>query len=211
MTEEIFDIIFLRHGESTGNVETRWQGQTDYPLTDRGRDQARALADRWLAENKVFDVILASPLARAKETAEILGDALDVKVDTDRIWMERDVGRLAGLTQREVKEKVPATNARTPFESIGLDGEGDWELYLRAGKALHRLLQRTPGKYLIVSHGGLLNQVMYTIIGIAPQGNSSGVRFRFGNTGFAHVIYYPVSHHWRVLTINDRAHWDGAE
>ncbi len=79
MTEpEIFDIIFLRHGESVGNAERRWQGQADYPLTDMGREQAQALADRWVAENKSFDYILASPLKRAKETADIIGERFEL-------------------------------------------------------------------------------------------------------------------------------------
>ena len=46
----IFDIIFLRHGEFVGNAESRWQGQADFPLTDKGREQARALAARWQSE-----------------------------------------------------------------------------------------------------------------------------------------------------------------
>ncbi|MBK8824271.1 MAG: histidine phosphatase family protein [Anaerolineales bacterium] len=42
-----FHITLLRHGESVGNAESRWQGQADFPLTDTGRAQARALAERW--------------------------------------------------------------------------------------------------------------------------------------------------------------------
>ncbi len=71
----IFDIIFLRHGESVGNAELRWQGQADFALTDKGREQAQALADRWRSEGMQFDHILASPLKRAKETADIIADA----------------------------------------------------------------------------------------------------------------------------------------
>ncbi len=69
---ESFDIIFLRHGESVGNAESRWQGQADYPLTDKGRQQAQALAERWLTEKRAFDYIISSPLSRASETAEII-------------------------------------------------------------------------------------------------------------------------------------------
>ena len=97
-----------------------------------------------------------------------------------------------------------------PFSAIIEDeGEGDWELYLRAGQALQGLLRRAPGKYLVVSHGGLLNQVMYAVVGITPQANFSGPRFRFKNTGFAHVIYHPNSHRWQIDALNDRAHWNG--
>jgi len=209
---EIFDIILLRHGESVGNAESRWQGQADFPLTDRGRQQARALADRWLAEGRTFDRIISSPLERARVTAEILADALDLSVETDPIWMERNIGEIAGMTGEEVNQRLPDRKFVTPYSAIvGDEGEGDWALYLRAGQALHVLLRREPGKYLVVSHGGLLNQVMYAIVGIAPQANFSGPRFRFKNTGFAHVSYLPHSHRWQINALNDRSHWDGKD
>jgi broad specificity phosphatase PhoE len=209
---EIFDIILLRHGESVGNAESRWQGQADFPLTDRGRQQARALADRWQAEGRTFDRIISSPLERARVTAEIIANALDLSVETDPIWMERNIGEIAGMTGEEVNQRLPDRKFVTPYSAIvGDEGEGDWALYLRAGRALHLLLRRDPGKYLVVSHGGLLNQIMYAIVGIAPQVNSSGPRFRFKNTGFAHVSYLPHFHRWHINALNDRSHWDGKD
>jgi len=213
MTEaEIFDIIFLRHGESVGNAERRWQGQADYPLTDKGREQAQALADRWLVENRNFDCIFSSPLKRAKETADIIGETLNLQVETDPIWLERNIGQVEGLTAEEVKRRYPNRDFITPFSAIlGNEGEGDWELYLRGGQALQGLLKRRPGKYLVVSHGGLLNQVMHAVVGVVPQANFSGPRFRFKNTGFAHLTYHPHSHQWQVNTVNDRSHWNGKD
>ena len=207
---ELFDIIFLRHGESVGNAERRWQGQAEFPLTEKGRRQAQSLADRWLTEKRIFDYILASPQKRAKETADIIGNELDLSIETDPIWMERDIGEIAGMTGEEVKQRYPNRNRITPYAPIiGKEGEGDWELYLRAGNALQRLLRRNPGKYLVVSHGGLLNQILHAVVGITPQGNSSGPRFRFKNTGFAHLTYRPSSHQWQINAINDRSHWNG--
>jgi broad specificity phosphatase PhoE len=209
---DIYDIIFLRHGESVGNAESRWQGQADFPLTDRGREQAQALANQWGAEGRRFDVILSSPLERARMTAEIIANALNLPIDTDPIWMERNIGEIAGMTGEEVDQRLPDRKFVTPFSSIiGDEGEGDWALYLRAGQALHILLRHKPGKYLVVSHGGLLNQVMYAIVGITPQANFSGPRFRFKNTGFAHVSYLPQSHRWQINSLNDRSHWNGKD
>jgi broad specificity phosphatase PhoE len=206
---DIFDIIFLRHGESVGNAESRWQGQADFPLTDKGRKQAQALAKRWKAEGRSFDRIISSPLERARITAETVASALDLTVETDPIWMERNIGEIAGMTGEEVNKRLPERRFTTPFSAIvGDEGEGDWALYLRAGQALHILLRRNPGKYLVVSHGGLLNQVMYAIVGITPQANFSGPRFRFKNTGFAHVSYLPQSHRWQIDVLNDRSHWN---
>jgi broad specificity phosphatase PhoE len=206
-----FEITMLRHGESIGNAESRWQGQSDFALTDNGRAQACALADRWKLEGVKFDWIITSPLLRAKETAEIIGAALDVSVEYDPVWMERDNGEFSGLTAHEVRQNFVHPEFYTPYDSVGGDGEGDWELFLRAGQALHRLLKRTPGNYLVVSHGGILNQFMHAVLGLAPQANNSGVRFRFENTSFARLVYYPHQHRWAIDTLNDHAHWKDVE
>lgn len=201
----VYRFIFLRHGESLGNAQSRWQGQSEYPLTERGRAQARALAERWKLEGLKFDLVIASPLIRARETAEIVASALNAKVEFDPIWMERDIGEMEGLTAEEVRQR-PRPSYVTPYDSIGGDGEGDWELFLRAGKALHELLRRPPGGYLIVSHGGMLNQLMHAIVGIAQHANPAGVRFQFENTSFARVVYLPQKHRWIIETLNDHAH-----
>jgi len=201
----VYNFVFLRHGESIGNAESRWQGQSDYALTERGRAQARALAERWKSEAAKFDLIVSSPLVRAKETAEIIASALGAKIELDPLLLERNIGEMEGLTMEEVR-KIPQPPYITPYDPIGGEGEGDWALFLRAGQALHDLVLRPPGSYLIVSHGGLLNQLMNTIIGIAPHVDPSGVRFRFENTAFARVIYFPYQHRWVIDTVNDRAH-----
>ncbi len=205
MDKPIYHFTFLRHGESVGNAQSRWQGQSDYPLTERGRAQARALAERWRSEDMKFDLVIASPLERAKETAEIIAASLHVKVEFDPIWLERDIGEMEGLTADEVRQR-PQPAYITPYNPIGGNGEGDWELFLRAGKALHELLRRPAGSYLIVSHGGMLNQLMHAIVGVAHYADPSGVRFHFENTAFAQVIYYPQRHRWAIAAVNDHAH-----
>ena len=201
----VYHFVFVRHGESIGNAQARWQGQSDYALTDKGRAQAHALAERWRSEDVKFDLIIASPLSRAKETAEIIASAVDAQLEFDPILLERHIGEMEGLTADEVRKR-PQPPYVTPYDPIGGGGEGDWALFLRAGQALHRLLRRPPGSYLVVSHGGLLNQLMNAIIGIAPHVDPSGVRFRFDNTAFARVIYYPYQHRWAIDALNDRAH-----
>lgn len=114
---------------------------------------------------------------------------------------------MAGLSADEIRDRFPRPDFTNPFDSIGERGEGDWELFLRAGRALHALLKRPFGKYLVVSHGGILNQVMHAVVGIAPHANFAGPRFRFGNTGFARLIYHAYQHRWSIDTLNDRAHW----
>ena len=206
-----FYITLLRHGESVGNAESRWQGQADFPLTNTGRAQTRKLAERWKKEKVKFDLIIASPLARAKETAEIIASALNLKVEFEPLWLERDNGEFSGLTAHEVRQNFTHPSFMTPYDSVGGDGEGDWELFLRAGQALQSLLKREPARYLIVSHGGLLNQFMHAVIGVAPQANNAGTRFRFENTAFAQLLYYPHQHRWAIDRLNDHAHWKDSD
>ena len=97
-SSETCKFILLRHGESVGNAEGRIQGLTDFPLTEVGRQQAHALASRWLTEQKTFDMVLSSPLMRCRETAEIIADAMNLTVEYDEIWVERDYGKFSGLT-----------------------------------------------------------------------------------------------------------------
>lgn len=209
--ENIFHLTLVRHGESIGNAENRLQGQADFPLSEKGRAQAQALARRWQADGTSFDLAIASPLLRARETAEIVAGALNVPLEFEPLWMERDNGKRSGMTWEEVQQHYPEPEFFNPYEAVAETGEGNWALYLRGGQALHKLLQRPPGRYLVVSHGAILNMVLYAILGIAPQANFQGPSFRFSNTSFAQLRYHPEKHRWRVEVIGDQAHWKNGE
>jgi 2,3-bisphosphoglycerate-dependent phosphoglycerate mutase len=186
-----YTIILLRHGESIGNVEGFHQGQVDFDLTPRGVAQVKALLRRWKRETVTFDLVIASPLKRASQTAELIAQALQVTLQFDPDWMERDVGLLGGLRPEEAEEVAPRPPFMHPYQAVGETGESQWELYLRAGRAVQNLLKNPPGRYLVVSHGGILNLAFYAILGIAPQANFTGPRFRFANTAFATLTYRP--------------------
>ncbi len=202
-----YRIIFLRHAESVGNAEGYFQGQGDFPLTERGREQAHALAERWFEENRKFDYAISSPLSRTRETAEILAEKLQLEFEFDPIWMERHNGVVTGLKHEEGRKRFPEPNFRNPYADFAENGEGDWALFLRAGQALKKLLSGKPGRYLIVSHGGLLNQTIKAIVGVAPHANYQGPQFRFGNTAFAELTYFSDAHRWYIEGLNDQNHW----
>ncbi len=191
-------VTLVRHGESVGNAENRHQGRADFPLTARGQAQARALAERWKAEGRAFDLCLASPLLRARQTAEILCAALSIPLEFDSSWMEIDVGLVSGLAEEQAAQVAPPPAFSTPYHRTGQTGESRWELYLRAGRGIQALLDRPAGRYLIVAHGGILNMALYAMLGIAPQANVQGPRFQFNNTTFATLIYEPYRHTWRL-------------
>jgi probable phosphoglycerate mutase len=201
-----FTLIFLRHAESVGNAEGYYQGQKDFPLSKRGENQVKKLIARWKADGTRIDHVITSPLTRAKQTSQMICEAFGCRFDEDPDWQERDLGLLTGVKREQAETVFPKPDFFTPFDSMGQTGEGNWALYLRAGKALHRVLQRPPARYLIVSHGGILNQVMHIVLGIAPQANDQGVHFRFVNAAFATVYYEPDKFKWVVWGLNDFTH-----
>ena len=202
-----YTIILLRHGESVGNAEGYHQGQADFPLSETGRMQAQALANRWQTEKVTFDRLISSPLLRARETAEIIASTLNLPIEFNPDWMERDAGLLSGLHHDDATQRFPRPAFMHPYQPVGETGESQWELFLRAGRAVQSLLDYSPGRFMVVSHGGILNMVLYAMLGIVPQANFTGPRFKFSNTGFALLTYTPAEHTWRVLGINDHAHW----
>ncbi|HWS24375.1 MAG TPA: histidine phosphatase family protein [Anaerolineales bacterium] len=206
-TLPVFELTLLRHAESVGNVEDRIQGQSDYPLTAFGKDQANRLANRWLKEKKEFDYVISSPLSRAKETAQILTSRMKLpSLEYDDIWMEREMGKLSGMLRSELENRAFPFSTTNPFMSLDENQEGDWALYLRAGAALYSVLKRKPAKYLIVSHGAILNMVIYSILGLTPQNKQRSPRFNLPNTSFSSFQYFPKAHRWNVHVIGDNGH-----
>ena len=105
--DNLYHLTLLRHGESVGNAGGYHQGQSEFPLTEKGREQAQSLAARWRSEGITFDGMVASPQSRARQTAEIIAATLSLEIEFDPIWMERDNGILAGLHFEEAREKHP--------------------------------------------------------------------------------------------------------
>jgi broad specificity phosphatase PhoE len=206
----IHHITFLRHGESVGNLENRFQGHADFPLTVTGRAQARALAERWQNERRTFEWVISSPLARARETAEIICAALNIPLELDPAWMEIDNGLLAGLNDEQAAQSFPRPAFITPYTHTGNTGESRWDLFLRAGRNIQKLLDQPARHILVVAHGGILTMTMYAIMGIPVQADHTGPRFMFHNTSFATFSYTPEYHNWCLLDFDSRPHWKDA-
>jgi 2,3-bisphosphoglycerate-dependent phosphoglycerate mutase len=200
-------IVFLRHGESVGNAQERFQGQYDFPLSEKGREQAQALAERWKHEGMTFDRCIASPLLRARQTAEIVTAALGIPLEFDDVWKELNNGSLAGLTREQAAEQFPRPKFIPPYDHIGGTGESRFEIFLRGGRAVQRLLDRGPGRYLVAAHGGILNMALYSILGIPVQADYTGPSFRFLNTSFVTLTYSPDEHHWRFIGLDHQFDW----
>jgi broad specificity phosphatase PhoE len=207
--EILYHLTLLRHGESTGNVQGLLQGQADYELSPFGRQQTQRLAKRWTAEAAYFERIISSPLTRALQTAEIIATALNVSIEIDPDWMERDFGKLSGRILSEEDLKSLRRSFKIPSEPLGETGESQWDAYHRVERAVINILQRPPGRYLVVAHGGIINQALHYILGLSPRPGSDGPRFILSNSAFASLSYAPNGQIWRLFGLNDNQHLEG--
>ena len=197
MTEPI-ELTLMRHARSRADDENVHEGRYDSPLTEAGRAQVHKRAEYFIAEGYKPDTIIASSLVRARETAEILAQALKVSLETDSDWMEFNNGPLAGLSRTEASTRYPQPGFRNPYEPYHGSGESEMELHSRVGRALERVLRRGAGTYLIVGHGGSLNAALRVALSIPYPVNKTGVWFKFGDTGFARLSYYSERHRWII-------------
>jgi len=202
----IYQLTLLRHGESVGNAEGYHQGQADFPLTEKGRWHARTLAEYWSDQGVTFDQAIASPLSRARETAEIITTALDLPLALDPLWMERNNGKLAGLSHAEAAQRYPVPDFVPLYQPIAQTGESLWNLFLRGAQAVETIMRHPPGRYLIVSHGGLLNMAFHAILGVSPHANFQGFVLPLDNTAYSRLDYTPQEGQWRLRSHNERPH-----
>jgi broad specificity phosphatase PhoE len=160
-------IYLARHGESDWNAANRFQGHSDRPLTDLGREQARRLADLVAAEN--VEAIYASPLSRALETARIVAARTGLDVVVDEGLREVDTGSWSGLSRAEVQERYPEGFQRWITGGAGWeDGESYEEMAERVLAAVNRIAAAHPGgRVLLVSHGGPIRAIQAASDGMA--------------------------------------------
>jgi len=196
----VYILTLLRHAESEGNAANLIQGQHDLPLTDKGRQQARQLAERWKAQATTFDGIIASPLLRARQTAEIVAAALELPIEIDPAWQEQSFGEIEGCNIADFRQEHPEVDFYHPYFPVSAGGESQVDLFLRASQAVQTLIRRPAGNTLVVSHGSMLNMVHFAIMGITPGGHTNSPRFRFENTGYARWRYQPATRQWSLLS-----------
>lgn len=162
-------LLLARHGESDWNRAHRWQGFAERPLTERGRAQARELAER-LADI-ALDAVYSSDLQRARETAAAVAEAQDVQLTTVPELREVNVGSWEGLTREEAEQRFPDGFRRWLGGETGWDdGETYGEMSARVVAAVEVIGRRHEGgRVLIVAHGGPIRAIHATALGLEVE------------------------------------------
>jgi probable phosphoglycerate mutase len=201
----MMQLLLIRHAQSTWNAQGRIQGWADPPLSETGLDQARKLAQRLVADGHAVAAIYSSPLLRAWQTAEQLGQALGLSVQTDDRLKENDVGQLTGLTGPEVEQRFPEWMAarRASLEWVQPpEGEGRDHLASRAVAVMSDIVARHAGQTVaVVSHGGTLGVYLAHLLEMPIH---RSLPFQFDNTSLS--VVKVGEHRIRLLKLNDTAH-----
>lgn len=161
----------VRHALTDWNEEDRFQGVSDIPLNQKGREQALALSRR--LANMSINGIISSDLLRARETARIITQFYDLDLILDSRLREMDFGLWEGMTYDEVKAEYPERAAsweQNWTEVTTPDGENFQGFTDRVHEFCQEsLLEQQPGDVLVVAHGGSLGVVLCFLMGLNPE------------------------------------------
>ena len=161
-------LYVTRHGETELNASGRVSGLDDVPLTGRGRAQAEALARA--AQGKWIDLVITSPLRRARETAEIVARALGVPAVSASGLTELALGGLDGRYIEEVRKTEPEAYERRGRTLLtykyDADSENFYDLRYRAIKQIQQIVQQDAAPDLLaVTHAGVIRVLAAEIRG----------------------------------------------
>lgn len=202
-------LLLARHGVTAWNARHVWQGQRDVPLTDLGRAQARALAERVAGEG--VDAIWTSDLSRARETAEIVAARCGAEVRVTPLLREIDVGAWEGLAPADIAEREPETVAalhRGEDLPRGGSGETVAGFQERVVRGLDEACAAAEGRtLLVVAHGGVNKAVIAHLLGL--QKAHVGRLTSGGNASLSEVVFGPYGP--QLLRLNDTRHVDALE
>ena len=200
-------LLLVRHGQTDWNIARRFQGQSDTPLNEVGKKQAKALANRLL--NQPFDFVYSSDLQRATETAKIICKS---EWHPDLRLREVNFGDWEGLTYNEIKEKHPDTLSAWEndiYKNAPPNGETLEGLSARVQSMLGELYaKRQDQTVLVVAHGGVLQTLICLALNLKP---TMYWQFHLSTASLSEIAFYPKGA--IVNLLNDTSHlekiiWD---
>lgn len=202
-------VSLVRHGESEAAAEDRFAGEIDVPLSERGREQARKLAQRLAAEP--IAAVYSSPLGRTTETAKIIAGPHALEVQKRAELREISHGRWEGKRRSEVEALYPEEYGRwdrDPFSFAPEGGETGLAVTARALPCLLGIVQGHRGKHVLVtSHKATIRLLLCSLLGFDPR----RYRDRLDQSPAAlNVLDFREAGEVRLMLFNDTSHYAAA-
>lgn len=198
----IDEVWLVRHGVTASNAGRIIQGHTDTPLAPEGEAQARRLGAHLAGLGVAFDAFESSDLLRARRTAELVAEPLDLgQPRTDPRWREASYGELEGRPGAE----LGPLRALPEAESAATAPTGGESLLTMQARVVAAFDERTTvgaGRLLLVTHGGPIAALVCHVLRV-PYGPRAAYRFRRDNTGVT-IVRRSRSEPdaWRLATLN---------
>lgn len=178
MSEKPQEVYVIRHGETEWSLSGQHTGTTDLPLTENGRTLARRLKP--LFAKHTFELVLTSPLQRARETCLLAGFGGKAEVDTNLV--EWNYGEYEGLTPKQIHDKRPGWMI---FTDGCPGGETPEEVGARADRAIARA-RTAKGHVALFAHGHIFRVLVARWLGLPATGG----RHFLLQTGTLNVLSY---------------------
>ncbi len=166
-------IILIRHGETTWNIEGRYQGQEDTPLSPRGLEQGKLLAQG--LKNVPLDVCISSPLQRSYQTCKFCADLHKLPVATDERLTEINHGDWEGVLAPDIAKAYPVEFEQwhTAPHLVQMPGEGGETLddvRRRVRAAFDEYARKYEGKTILVAaHDAVNKAIICDLLGLGME------------------------------------------
>ena len=195
-------LLLIRHAQTEWNIQRRFQGHGDSPITEEGQEQLQRLKSRLAGLE--FDVVYSSDLRRTMETSKMLSGKQRVKEPRLR---ERGVGILEGLNLEQIMaEHAEAFRAfRSGAKDHQIEGGESLQIALnRAWTFLEEMPEKHSGAELAaVSHAGLIRLICKQILGLALDAPNF---FQIPNTSLTQLVFSPKDRSWSLECLADTTH-----
>lgn len=157
-------VIFVRHGETDWNKDRKLQGSSNTDLNETGIEQIREVAEKIENSNEKPEIIISSPLRRAKKSAAILSYGLVIPWTIDKNLIERDFGDLEGKTREEAKKfyskDFKAIDREYKYDYSAYGGDSAEDVIKRIRNFIKYIKKEYKGKTIIVvTHAGVLRHL----------------------------------------------------
>ena len=195
--------FLVRHGETLFNHEGRVQGWLDVPLSENGLRQAERIAHR--LQHDTIHAIYSSDLSRARDTAETIGQALNLPVQLDERLREHMLGEIQGLNDEEIRVKFPERTAQQAVSMLRVPVPGEEPMQQFAARVRlcfdELTAKHAEQNVVLVSHGGTIHLLLVLYLGMDIHRPFS---FHLGNTSLTKVSF--DGRRFRVYALNDTHH-----
>ncbi len=200
-------LYLIRHGQTDANINKIYQGNSNVPLNDSGKEQAKILA--WRFKGYPIGALYSSNLERALETARAINQYHDLNLVIERDLQEISLGEWQGKTREQVKsEYSDFIQKRRDNDDIYTTAVPGGESYQMLEKRAMAMLEKITGEseeehVAIVTHGGIIKSIIGHILELPHQKRNA---FDIYNTSITVLKYSVEKNRFKIKALNDTAH-----